>query len=80
MVNVVLSPAGKPACCAARIASSFLVSHSGRAVLTFRLPGFYLRCVDGGRCRKVRWRLHERVVVNVFGYLQQAATFTSVEA
>jgi hypothetical protein len=80
MVNVVLSPVGKPRCCAARLAASFLVSPAGGAVLRFRMPPFYLRCIEGGQCRKVRWRPHERVVVNVFGYLQQAATITSIEA
>jgi hypothetical protein len=79
LLNVVLSPAARPSCCAIRIRSTFLVSPRGGAAVRFRMPLFYLRCLEGGHCRKIRWNLHERVVVNVFGYLQQAATTTAVE-
>ena len=79
LINVVLFPAAKPSCCAARIASSYLVARNGGAALSFRMPRYYLRCPEGRKCTKIRWRVHERVVVTVFGYLQQASTTTSVE-
>jgi hypothetical protein len=78
MVSVVLTPAGKPACCAARIAASFPVSPSGGATLIFRMPRVYKNCADIWHCRKVQWRPNERVIVGVFGYLQEASTITSV--
>lgn len=78
MLIVILAPAHKQSCCAARIGASFLVARNGGARLRFRMPLYYLRCVEGGGCRKIRWAAHERVSVGVFGYLQQAAALTSV--
>jgi len=79
IINVVLSPADKPSCCAIRIASTFVVSPAGDAALVFRMPRSYLRCLSVADCHKVRWTRRERAVVTVFGYLQQATTTTLVE-
>jgi hypothetical protein len=56
------------------------VSAAGRAAVNFRMPRYYLHCTESfpRHCRKIGWKRHERVVVNVFGYLQQATTLTSV--
>jgi hypothetical protein len=82
LLEVTLAPADKPSCCAIRIASSFPVSDSGDAALTFRMPVYYRRCRSTRQknCPKIRWNPRERVVVNVFGYLQQATTVTSVRS
>jgi hypothetical protein len=78
-LEVVVVPADRPSCCAARIPSSFDVSALGNATLTFRMPRFYRQCVSSaGRCRKVRWRLHERLAVTAFGYLQEATTHAAI--
>jgi hypothetical protein len=77
-INVILSPADKPSCCAFRIPSTFLVSHVGNAVLIFRMPRYYFRCVSAPPCPKVRWTRRETATVTVFGYLEQAVTTTSV--
>jgi hypothetical protein len=44
------------------------------------MPVYYRRCRSPRQknCPKIRWNPRERVVVNVFGYLQQATTVTSV--
>jgi hypothetical protein len=78
-LEVVVAPADRPSCCAARIPSSFSVSALGNASLTFRMPSFYRRCISAaGRCRKVRWRPHERLAVTAFGYLQEATIRASI--
>ncbi len=78
-LEVVVAPADRPSCCAARIPSSFSVSALGNATLTFRMPRFYRRCLSAaGGCRKVRWRPHERLAVTAFGYLQEATIRSSI--
>ena len=79
LLEVVVAPADKGPCCAARIPSSFSVSALGDASLTFRMPLFYRRCLSAsGPCRKVRWSRHERLAVTAFGYLQEATAHASV--
>ena len=78
MLAVVLTPADRASCCAIRIPSSFPVSQGGTATLTFRMPRYYLNCPAWHKCRKIRWTARERVVVSVFGYLQQVTTTTLV--
>jgi hypothetical protein len=78
-LEVVVAPADRPSCCAARIPSSFSVSALGNASLTFRMPLFYRRCLSAaGGCRKVRWRPHERLAVTAYGYLQEATVRSSI--
>ena len=77
-VNIVLSPADRPSCCAITIPSVFLVSAAGSATLVFKMPGYYLDCPGGKTCHRVDWASGEKVVVTVVGYLEQATTTTSV--
>ena len=76
-VEVVLVPADGMRCCGIRIASSFRVSASGKAVLRFLVPTYYKRC-GAWSCTRVAWRRNERVVVTASGYLAQARTTTAI--
>ena len=78
LLEVVLAPAGKASCCAVRIPSSFPVSALGDASLSFKMPGFYRRCLATGHCRKIRWSRSQRLSVTAFGYLQEATTRASI--
>jgi len=77
-VELVLAPADKTACCAARIRPPFTVTSDGRAVMRFVMPAVYKSCNAAGACKKVAWRAGEKVVVTVSGYLEQAKTTARV--
>jgi hypothetical protein len=79
-VEVVLAPADKLACCAARIQPAFTVPGNGTAVMTFAIPTFYKRCTAAGVCKRVAWRPGEKVVVTVSGYLEEAKMTTRIRS
>lgn len=77
-VEVVLAPADKFACCAARIRPAFTVAGNGTAAISFVMPAVYKSCTNAGVCKQVSWRPGEKVVVTASGYLEQAKMTTRI--
>lgn len=77
-VNVVLSPADRDGCCGIRVKTTYFVSSTGSATLTFRVPPHYLDCRRRPHCRKVRWAEGEPATVTLVGYLVNASTTTVI--
>ena len=77
-VIVVVAPARRSSCCAIQISSMFVASPTGAVQLGFRFPSYYQRCPPWQACVRIPWKRGETVIVTVTGYLEQAATKTSV--
>jgi hypothetical protein len=77
-VNVVLTPADRSTCCSITIRSSFRVTTTGTAVMSFVMPTYYRRCTAVRMCKRIAWRPGEKVIVAASGYLQQARMTTAV--
>jgi hypothetical protein len=77
-LSIVLAPADKQACCAVRIPKTVASNEQGKATFSFKMPRFYRRCNAAGACKNVAWGEHEKVVVTVSGYLEQARGTTVI--
>jgi hypothetical protein len=71
-LSIVLAPADKQACCGIRIPKTAAADDQGTATFSFTMPRFFRRCNAADACKNVAWGAHEKVVVTVSGYLQQA--------
>jgi hypothetical protein len=77
-LSIVLAPADKQACCAVRIPKTVAPNEQGKATFSFKMPRSYRRCNAAGACKSVAWGAHEKVVITVGGYLEQARGTTVI--